>query len=210
MLRTHPSEMSLAVAACVIVLAMLACNAPFGREVATSTATSEPTATNAQGATLEPAQTAPPAVAKPTESGPTATSGPAATAEEQPTLIATHTTTPSHTPRPASTSTVEHTVTPASTAGNDGPLSFTYQITWRLKDAGASQAIATVSMMATGGGGEYTYFRDDLPVDGPVFEYEWSTCRGNPGSLRVDSVDGQSVRADYYENTPCPTPTPQK
>jgi len=210
MLKTRPSEMSLAAAVCVIVLAMLACNAPFGGEAATSTATPEPTQTSTQEATLEPAQTAPPAVAKPTESKPTATSAPTATAEEQPTLAPTRTTTPSHTPRPTSTSTVVRTVTPATTADNDGPLSFTYQITWRMKDASANQAIATVAMVATGGGGEYTYFRDDLPVDGPVFEYEWSTCRGNPGSLRVDSADGQSVRTDYYENTPCPSPTPQQ
>jgi hypothetical protein len=47
-----------------------------------------------------------------------------------------------------------------------------------------------------------------MEVDGPVFEYEWSTCRGNPGSLRVDSSDGQSVLKNYFENPPCPTPTP--
>jgi hypothetical protein len=212
MSKTGPSQISLATGVCVAFLAILACNAPFGREEATPTTTLEPTetATGVQQATLEPAQTAAPAVDTATASKPTATSEPTATIAEQPTLAPTLTPSPSHTPRPTATRQVEQTITPTSTGGNDGPLSFTYQIVWKLKDEHATQAIATVSIFATGGGGEYRYFRDDLQVAGSVFEYEWSTCSGNPGSLRVDSADGQSVRTEYYENSPCPTPTPQR
>ena len=216
MSKSSPSQTKLAAAVCVAVLAILACNAPFGREAPTATptatATLEPTETSSetQKATLEPAQTVPPAVDTPTVSKPIETPDPTATREEPPTLAPTHTSTPSRTPRPTATTGTAPTTTPSATAGSNGPLSFTYQISWRLKDEKASQAIATVTMLATGGGGEYVYFRDDLQVDGPVFEYEWSTCRGNPGSLRVDSADGQSVRTDYYENPPCPTPTPQR
>lgn len=199
-------------AVCFVAMAMLACNAPFARVAVTATATLEvtETATATVSATLEPAQTAPPAVDTATVSKPSATPQPTATIAQTPTLAPTRTASPSHTPRPTSTRETVRTVTPTSTGGNAGPLSFTYQINWRLKDEKATQAIATVTILATGGGGKYKYYRDDLPVDGPIFEYEWGTCRGNPGSLRVDSADGQSARSDYFENPPCPTPTPQR
>jgi hypothetical protein len=199
-------------AVCAVAMAILACNAPFAREAVTATVTPEATetATATERATIEPAQTAPQAVDEATASNPSATPQPTATTIETPTLAPTHTASPSHTPRPTSTRETVRTATPTTTSGNAGPLSFTYEINWRLKDEKATMAIATVTILATGGGGEYKYYRDDLPVDGPVFEYEWRTCQGNPGSLRVDSADGQSVRTDYFENPPCPTPTPQR
>jgi hypothetical protein len=124
-----------------------------------------------------------------------------------PTLAATLT--PSATPSRRPSSTPRPAVTASATAADaGGPLSFTYNINWRIKDASAKTAIATVTINAKGGGGGYTYFRDDLEVDGPVFEYEWATCSGNPGSLRVDSADGQTSRQEYFEQPPCPTPTP--
>jgi hypothetical protein len=124
---------------------------------------------------------------------------------QQPTLAATLT--PSATPSRRPANTPRPGVT-ATTANTGGPLDFDYNISWRLKDASAKTAIATVTIRASGGSGIYTYFRDDLVVDGPVFEYEWATCSGNPGSLRVDSSDGQSARKEYFENPPCPTATP--
>lgn len=96
---------------------------------------------------------------------------------------------------------------PAATGAVSGPLSFTYTIDWRLSPDNPYQAIAYVVIYASGGDGNYTYYRDDLPVAGPAFTYQWAACRGNPGSLRVDSA-GQSVRQNYFENPPCPTPTP--
>jgi hypothetical protein len=47
-----------------------------------------------------------------------------------------------------------HTLTPTSDV-NQGPLSFTYEITWRIENA--KDAIATVNFYPKGGGGEYTY-----------------------------------------------------
>lgn len=216
MLISGKGQKRLATALCALVFAVLACNAPLGLREEAATATPEPTetATETNKATLEPAQTAAPAIDTATAGKPTETPEPSATTA-QPTLAPTHTAAPSHTPRPShtpgptSTRVAGHTATPEPTTGNDGPLSFTYQISWRLKNEGATQAIATVTIFATGGGGDYEYFRDEQQVDGSVFEYEWRTCQGNPGSLRVDSADGQSVRTDYFENPPCPTPTPQ-
>ena len=70
------------------------------------------------------------------------------------------------------------------------------------------EAIATVTIYPSGGGGDYEYFMGGQPVDGPIFEYTWRVCKANPQSLTVVSADGQSVTQSYYEQPPCPTPTP--
>jgi hypothetical protein len=70
------------------------------------------------------------------------------------------------------------------------------------------QSIATVTIQPSGGGGGYEYYMGGIPVEGPIFEYTWRNCYGNPQSLTVTSADGQSVTQDYFENPPCPTATP--
>jgi hypothetical protein len=179
----------------------LACNAPIGGETpsppppATSAETTQPTPTTAESPTAEINSTietegVPTGLPTFTPIQATAPAGATATTPATPTEIS-----PS-TPQP----------TPTEKA-DGGPLSFSYTITWQVS-SNPGFAIATVSIVATGGGGGYQYFRDDLPVSGPVFQYQWATCRANPGSLRVDSADGQSVRENYFETPPCPaTPT---
>ncbi|MGH2536065.1 MAG: hypothetical protein ACRDHL_01585, partial [Candidatus Promineifilaceae bacterium] len=93
---------------------------------------------------------------------------------------------------------------PSATAGSPAaPLAFSYQLEWSLDPNNSDLAIAHVTITASGGGGGYRYFHDDLPVSGPVFSYNWAACQPNPGSLRVDSANGDSVRVDYYELPPC-------
>lgn len=184
----------------------LACNAPIGNatpgptETPTnpSTATIDPTPSN----TISAPETVPFGSASATPDSNEQADLPTFT-PIQPTLAATLTPTKMPTQLPVPTGT--HTLTPTSDV-NQGPLSFTYEITWRIENA--KDAIATVNFYPKGGGGEYTYYRDDLQVNGPVLEYRWATCTGNPGSLRVDSADGQTSRVDYFEQTPCPTATP--
>lgn len=180
-----------------LVIAALACNAPLGGN---GTPSPPPPATSAE--TIQPIQT--PTI--------TPTAGPGPATEETPTLLPTFTPIPvtpslestlTRTPTPTGTSPSSPNATPTEEASS-GPLSFTYTIEWEVSSENPGIAIATVTMNATGGGGGYQYFRDDLPVDGPVFQYQWATCRGNPGSLRVDSADGQSARVDYFETPPCP------
>jgi hypothetical protein len=181
----------------LLAMMALACNAPVGG----AETPSPPPATSALS---------PQATQTPTES-PTAETDPATETEESPASLPTFTpiqaiapvgvtVTTQATPTEPGTSTPQATPTEAA---NSGPLSFSYTITWQVS-SNPGIAVATVSIAANGGGGSYQYFRDDLPVNGPVFQYEWATCRANPGSLRVDSADGQSVRENYFETPPCP------
>ncbi|MEW5987201.1 MAG: hypothetical protein AB1791_11245 [Chloroflexota bacterium] len=181
----------------------LACNAPIG-PAAPLTPTASLPATVTVTMPIEPTAEAPATAPFLTPAGdPSATALPTALSTrptQAPTLAPTVTARASSTRPPAAP-----TRTPAVTIG---PLAFTYQITWRLDPQSSAQAIAHVTITATGGNGVYTYYRDDLPVAGPDFEYKWASCRANPGSLRVDSGDGQTLRLNYYENPPCPTPPP--
>jgi hypothetical protein len=188
----------------------LACNLPVG-QVATpsppSGTTSGP-ATSAPTLTIGPAETLPFAVSSATPGAPDRSPRPTFTAIN-PTLAPTLA--PSSTPRPRLTASPTPTAAGGTaTADNGGPLSFDYNISWTLSAADPYVAVATVNIYPRGGGGDYEYYRDDLPVDGPTFQYRWVACRANPGSLRVDSADGQSARKDYFESPPCPTPTPTK
>lgn len=213
MSRKEAAFRRLALMVTLLLGAALACNAPLAEETVVpgtpqgspDAVETVPPAASPSEATVSSPQTIPAAVE--TEEAGQEDVLPTFTPIQQPTLAATLT--PSSTPRPRPTSTPRPGGTPSATpADTGGALSFTFNITWRLKDAAAKQAIATVTINARGGSGDYTYYRDDLVVDGPVFEYEWATCSGNPGSLRVDSSDGQTARQDYFQNPPCPTFTP--
>lgn len=151
--------------------------------------------------TLDPDQTmlAPPtALATPTAAEPEAT---AIQLTPRPTFTPRSGTLPTR--GPASAATVGP-IAATATIVNTGPLRFSYTINWRIDPNDSSKSIATVSFSPLGGGGGYQYFRDELPVAGPIFEYFWTTCAANPGSLRVSSADGQSVKIDYFERSPCP------
>jgi len=199
---------------CLLIGTALACNAPGN--ISETTATFTPPATfSATPDLAEPTigapETLPAIVASATLVSGTETQLPTFTPIQAPTLKATLT--PSATPQPKPPTNVggAATKTPSSTgtpSGSQGPLEFDYRIEWRFKDASAQEAVATVTISARGGGGGYIYFRDEIEVDGPVFEYQWRTCSGNPGSLRVTAADGQTKRINYFESPPCPTSTP--
>ena len=129
-----------------------------------------------------------------------------------PTITATSTSTrrpaPTNTPVPAGTSDGSGTPTSTPEGGNDGPLTFHFYIEWRPHPTDPMESIATVTIQPSGGGGGYSYYMGGVPVDGPIFEYTWRNCYGNPQSLTVTSADGQSMTQDYFENPPCPTATP--
>ena len=113
--------------------------------------------------------------------------------EREPEIMPTETPDPVSTPLPT-------TVPSAEIA----PLALTYQINWRLDPTDAGYALADVRLVATGGDGLYTYYRDDTLTNRPMFSYRWSSCLANAGSFRVESADGQSITVDYFEEPPCP------
>jgi hypothetical protein len=207
-MRPHAVLRGLLVLITGLILAGLACNAPLG----TGEEVPSPPAGTVSLTTV-PAETT--AGAAPTVSATPGESTPLPTFTRiQPTLAPTVTakasSTVQATPTMATTPTDGPAASPTVTGSPDTPLSFTYTINWRLDAANPMVALASVVISAQGGGGGYLYFRDDLPVAGPAFEYAWAACTANPGSLRVDSANGQSVRVDYFEQAPCPTPTPTR
>ena len=193
------------------LIVTLACNAPTGSDpLPESPATS--TATPALAATVTISSTAVP-TDSPEFSPATLPAIEIATLEPAtPALLPTFTpiAQPTLAPTPAVVGTPTPTTPPrpANTPTPSGPLDFSYSISWRLSASNPFMAIASVTIQATGGSGVYTYYHDDIRRDGLTFEYNWAACQGNPGSLRVDSSDGQTVRKNYFESAPCPTPTP--
>jgi hypothetical protein len=199
----------------------LACNAPFNdtepsqtrelerKEVTDTPEPPLPAPDNEPDYTPGSPATVPVIIETPEATQPQATPSNTPTVEI-PTLAAT--VTASHTPtrRPLPTRTREGSGTPSGTEipGSPGPLTFHFEIAWRLHPTDPIESIATVTIYAEGGGGGYRYYMALEEMEGPVFEYTWRNCMGNPQSLTVTSADGQSATVNYYENPPCPTPTP--
>ncbi|MFW5942094.1 MAG: hypothetical protein ACOC9X_02060 [bacterium] len=164
------------------------------------------TAMSTSMATSTSTRTGTPTAAATTTGTPTA----ATTSTATPTASATTTATGTVTATATATATVTATATatPAPATGptevpNYPPLTFSVSVNWRLDPANELYAIADVVVSAQGGDGNYTYFRDDILQVGPVFSYYWRRCSSNPVSFRVDSGDGQSVRAERAEFAPC-------
>ncbi|HSM54805.1 MAG TPA: hypothetical protein VK879_01520 [Candidatus Sulfomarinibacteraceae bacterium] len=160
---------------------------------ATGTATSTSTATTGAGTA-----TATPTAATTTTGTPTASATTTATGTATGTSTATATVTPTGTATPTPTPATGPTEVPGYP-----PLTFSVSVNWRLDPANELYAIADVVVSAQGGDGNYTYFRDDILQAGPIFSYYWRRCSNNPVSFRVDSGDGQSVRAERAEFAPC-------
>lgn len=178
---------------------------PTNTPPATPTHAPPPTATTPPSPTPTPSVTPSPTITtEPTITPtPSTTPSPTATNTRWPTVTPTHTSTPTAAPTQGATGTP--TATPS---GGAGPLMISVSISWSLAPDNPDEAIASVSITATGGGGGYKYYRDDILQDGPQFTYRWRVCRANPVSFRVESADGQSVTENRFETPPCPTPTP--
>lgn len=198
----------------VLVAGVLACNAQSSTPTPPRPATSTPTNTS----TSTPSPVDPTRTLSPPETlaaGLTITAAPQdlTTAQPtftpiQPTLAATITSSeaPVILPTLRPTRLPVASVTVISTAG--GPLSFSFEITWRLSPDDPSEAIATVKIFASGGGGNYKYYYDEFEAEGSEFEFSWRACEPSVRTLTVISADEQTESQKFYEIPPCPTPTP--
>jgi len=78
---------------------------------------------------------------------------------------------------------------------------------WAIESQGPNPTNSTewqivVDILARGGDGNYQYFHDGLPVDGPRIRIVSRACAGKPGSFWVQDGTGQVVRKDYYLGSP--------
>lgn len=128
----------------------------------------------------------------------TATIEATATATVESVTKATATATSTFTPTP--TPTIDAT---ATAQANVDPLEIEYKISWRLDPQNRSLAIARVVIDATGGDGNYLYYRDGLKQSGNEFEYRWRTCQPSIGTFLVTSGK-QSADIPFAVEAPCP------
>ena len=117
----------------------------------------------------------------------------------------TATPTPTYTPIPTVTP-VPPGVTPVRPVPRpQGPLTIGFELNgvW-CADAGY---IAEFTVSADGGGGQYQYYMDIIPIgeptDGSVtYQLHWLTCGGAPGTFFVESADGQRVSKLFWVHNP--------
>jgi hypothetical protein len=108
-------------------------------------------------------------------------------------------TTTSATPTAVPTRTPSATPTPTPS----GALDFD----WTIESQGPNPTNSAewqivVNILARGGDGNYQYFHDGLPVDGPHIPIIYRGCAGKPGSFWLQDGTGQVVRKGYYMPAP--------
>ena len=166
----------------------------------TNAATPQPVDTQPVVATFPPLTSPPPEATAGAAVSPAA---PVTTERAADTATPTATTTvPSS--APTSKPTAAHTPKPAATTA---PLSFEYEVVSIKRNPG-EQAVMTLHVIAQGGAGGYKYYHDDIQQAGATFDV-LGTC-GKPfvHTIKVTSVDGQTVSKSYHVQGICPTPTP--
>ncbi len=90
------------------------------------------------------------------------------------------------------------------------PLAFDWSVESQGKNpANAGEWLMVVNIQAHGGDGQYRYYHDGLPVNGPRIEVIYRVCHDKPGSFWVADGSGQIVKLPYYLSAPyCPPATP--
>jgi hypothetical protein len=89
--------------------------------------------------------------------------------------------------------------------GREGPL--TIELALGGKWCGGSGYFADFIVSASGGGGNYTYYRDCYEIGGPTnepveYRFEWADCGGAPGTFYAKSADGQEVSKLFWLHPP--------
>ncbi len=185
-----PTRMSLTIALTILIAASLACSlAGPTMPAATPPPTAPPSPTPEPASTKPPLATFPsvaPPAASPTTAGDTGATD-------------TPTPTPSPSPSPTTKASSATKLPPASS----GPLSIKYEVLSITRQPN-DQAVLKLKVTATGGGGRYRYYHDDILQSGPIFEVVGLCNKPFVHTLKVTSADGQSVRLPYFEQGKCP------
>jgi len=154
----------------------------------------QPTAT----ATLPSLSSTPPPA--PTDT-PTEALPPTASATRTATATATATVTSTQTPKPRLP---VATVRPRVTAA---PLTVSYDVV-EIKRESGEQATLMLKVNATGGGGSYRYYHDDIAQSGPLFKVAGVCGKPFVHTIKISAANGETVSLPYHVSGVCPTPTP--
>jgi hypothetical protein len=161
----------------------------------------------------------PPGVEVAQEVSPSAT--PTATNTPLPEWPPTWTPTPTYTPWPTMTPTPTPTPIPTLPSSSSasfrqttcsgvtqGPLKIDYENNPGWCPAGGPAYVADFTISASGGDGCYIYYRDIDLIEGPTrktsvtYQLKWARCGGAPGTLTVQSGDGQEVSVKFWVRPP--------
>ena len=123
---------------------------------------------------------------------------------------------PTETPLPTDTSTPTATVTPTPKPRVAGtvrprvtaaPLVISYEVVEIKRDQG-EQATLMLKVNATGGGGAYRYYHDDIVQPGALFKVAGICGKPFVHTIKVSAANGETVSLPYHVGGRCPTPTP--
>lgn len=118
-----------------------------------------------------------------------------------PTGPAASTATATQTPKPRGP---VATVRPRVTAA---PLAVSYEVV-EIKREQGEQATLMLKVNATGGGGGYRYYHDDIAQPGALFKVAGVCGKPFVHTIKVSAADGETVSLPYHVGGVCPTPTP--
>ena len=117
----------------------------------------------------------------------------------------TATPTPTYTPIPTVTPPPPGVTPVRPRPRPSGPLTIDFELggVW----CGGGGYFADFVVSASGGGGNYTYFRDCTEIGGPTdesveYRLEWKECGGAPGTFFVKTPDGQEAAKLFWVHPP--------
>lgn len=118
-------------------------------------------------------------------------------------VLPTDTTTPTATPTATETPQPSTGATAKPPVASSGPLSVRYEVV-KIKRNPDDQAIMTLRVIATGGGGGYRYFHDNIKQAGATFDVLGRCGKPFVHTIKVTSASGESVAVPYFEAGTCP------
>lgn len=131
--------------------------------------------------------------------------------DQPPAPLSTATTEPTASAEPSATATRTPksrlpvaTIRPRVTAA---PLAVSYEVVAITREPG-EQATLTLKVIATGGGGGYRYYHDDIAQSGALFKVAGRCGKPFVHTIKVTAANGESVLLPYHVSGLCPTPTP--
>ena len=87
------------------------------------------------------------------------------------------------------------------------PLAVSYEVV-EIKREQGEQATLMLKVNASGGGGGYRYYHDDIAQPGALFKVAGVCGKPFVHTIKVSAANGETVSLPYHVGGLCPTPTP--